>query len=206
MAQMGHVQDTLKKNKEERVAQDNIHEEIIEQLKKDTLWKIKDCEDIIKTRISEQKVKDSLAELEKKLTISLRETESRLQENTNTLNREAVLKLDQLQLYTDDRFKDMKTMHDMQDEELQKCSRKVDFDKLYEIVNNLKLTMEEEHAMIHRHVKDSKDKSAELIKRFELTVEKIEAKPGQIIGLGLNKTFNQSPDKKASLIDLNFTK
>ena len=62
-----------------------------------------------------------------------------------------------------------------------------DFDKLKLELQAHKINAEEENALIQRHVKDSKDKCAELIKKFELTIEKIQAKPGQIVGL--NKTF-----------------
>jgi hypothetical protein len=52
------------------------------------------------------------------------------------------------------------------------------------------MNFDEENALIQRHVKESKDKSAELIKKFDLTVEKIRINAdasnlSKIVGRGL---------------------
>ena len=54
MIQMGNIQENLTQHRDEQVKTVNVFEEHIEKIKKETLWKITDCEDIIKTRISEQ--------------------------------------------------------------------------------------------------------------------------------------------------------
>ena len=79
-----------------------------------------------------------------------------------------------------------------------------DFKKLKLEVQGHKINSEEENALIQRHVKDSKDKCAELIKKFELTVEKMQGKPGQIVGL--NKTFVGGSMGNASFGDLTLNK
>lgn len=53
MIQMGNIQENLTQHRDEQVQTVNLFEEHIEKIKKETLWKITDCEDIIKTRISE---------------------------------------------------------------------------------------------------------------------------------------------------------
>lgn len=47
-------------------------EEKITETQKETLWKIKDVEAIIETRISEQKVEDIVKALEAKITLDLK--------------------------------------------------------------------------------------------------------------------------------------
>jgi len=44
-----------------------LFEEKVNENQKETLWKIRDCEDLLKTRISEQKVQDMCEKLEQKV-------------------------------------------------------------------------------------------------------------------------------------------
>ena len=67
MIQMGNVQLNMNNHKEEHIQTVNNFAEHVDQLKKETLWKIKDCEDIIKTRIPEQKFNDTIEALDKKI-------------------------------------------------------------------------------------------------------------------------------------------
>lgn len=47
-----------------------------------------------------------------------------------------------------------------------------DFEKLNIEVKSHKISVEEENALIQRHVKNARDKCAELTKKFELAIEK----------------------------------
>lgn len=73
--------------------------------------------------------------------------------------------------------------------DIEKRTKIEDFEKLRLEVISHKNNAEEENALIQRHVKESRDKCAELMRKFDLTIERIQAKPGQIIGMGLNQTF-----------------
>ena len=92
----------------------------------------------------------------------------------------------------------------MVSKEIERRTINDDFEKLKLEVQGHKINSEEENALIQRHVKDSKDKCAELIKKFELTVEKMQAKPGQIVGM--NKTFVGGNIGNASFGDLTLNK
>jgi hypothetical protein len=55
----------------------NNFEELVNQNQKDTLWRIEECEELLKLRITEQKTDQLLQSLEKKLLISLRKSEDK---------------------------------------------------------------------------------------------------------------------------------
>ena len=78
MIQMGNIQENLTQHRDEQVKTVNVFEEHIEKIKKETLWKITDCEDIIKTRISEQQANSMVESLGNKLSLKVRDTEQKL--------------------------------------------------------------------------------------------------------------------------------
>jgi len=75
MIQMGNIQENLTQHRDEQVQTVNLFEEQIEKVKKETLWKITDCEDVIKTRISEQRALDIIDSLGKKMQLKTRDVE-----------------------------------------------------------------------------------------------------------------------------------
>lgn len=130
MIQMGNMQEKLTAHKDEHVKTSHQFEETIDQLKKETLWKIKDCEDIIKTRISEQKVTDSLALLDRKFQLSLRDVDAKLLERNINSYTEVSQRIDQLSMVSEDRYKDLKNIQHIQGDEINTFTKKKDFEKL----------------------------------------------------------------------------
>ena len=96
MIQMGNIQENLTQHRDEQVKTVNVFEEHIEKIKKETLWKITDCEDIIKTRISEQQANSLIESLGNKLSLKIRDTEQKLLERNMNSYKELSQRFDQL--------------------------------------------------------------------------------------------------------------
>ena len=67
--------DKLKSNKEEHLETCNKFDEHLEKTRKETIWKIKECEEIIKTRISEHAVNNLMLVLERKISDRIKAVE-----------------------------------------------------------------------------------------------------------------------------------
>ena len=66
-------------NHQDHLAKTRIKfEELVSENQKETLWKIKDCESLLKTRISEQKVIDMNESFQKKLTTIIEDNDTKL--------------------------------------------------------------------------------------------------------------------------------
>jgi hypothetical protein len=68
-------------------------------------------------------------------------------------------------------------------------AKKDELERLSYLVQNNKEKADMEAKLISKHVKDSRDKTGELIKKFELTVQKME-RPGAIPGAPMPSTGN----------------
>jgi hypothetical protein len=82
-------------------------EEQVNLNQKDTLWKIAECEELLKTRITVQKTEQLLQSLEKKVSINLRKSEDQTMQRNNKEHKEVQEKIDELSLFCNERFTDI---------------------------------------------------------------------------------------------------
>ena len=67
MKKVESLEDTIKKNEESFAAKIIALEKKVGDVEVNTLWKIRDCENLLKTRVNEKFVWDALASLENKM-------------------------------------------------------------------------------------------------------------------------------------------
>lgn len=80
---MATIETKVKEQSEEMVQKHQKFEEDLSELQKQTLWKIKDIENLMEKRISEHKVNTLIAALEKKLKQNTAEIDSNQTKNNN---------------------------------------------------------------------------------------------------------------------------
>jgi len=85
-------------------------EEKVNNNQKDTLWKIKETEELMKQRISEVKVTDMCAKLEQKLSKEVRNTDSKLQDKLTVAHSQLAQAISSLEMFTQDKHKDLKNV------------------------------------------------------------------------------------------------
>lgn len=79
-------------------------------------------------------------------------------------------------MITNDKFKELSAQLGLHSGEIRTLAKADDFVELRLKVLAMKQEQEEENEMIQRSVRECKDKSAELIKKFDLVVEQIQVK------------------------------
>ena len=78
--QLGTLQENLVSHQDHLAKTRIKFEEIVSENQKETLWKIKDCESLLSTRISEQKVIGMNILFQKKLTSLIEDNDTKLSE------------------------------------------------------------------------------------------------------------------------------
>lgn len=160
------LNDSINSQKNELSTATAGFEEKLAALEKDTLWKIKDFEDLLEKRISEFKVNTLLEALDKKFTKMITETGdkslSRLHSTYNTLDE----KIKHISDQNNFRNTDIKATLERHAAEIEKCALKTSHKDLEININKLKQQVEGELDAIQGHVRESKDKCAQLIKKM----------------------------------------
>lgn len=78
MGQVNQISLEQKTHKAEVAKMNAKMENLINENQKETIWKIKECEELLKTRITELKVESDLQTLEKKIAGNLKTLEAKM--------------------------------------------------------------------------------------------------------------------------------
>mmetsp|Transcript_18568 Transcript_18568/g.28516 ORF Transcript_18568/g.28516 Transcript_18568/m.28516 type:complete len:161 (+) Transcript_18568:922-1404(+) len=95
-------------SKDELFKKSKEFEEKMSETQKETLWKIKDVESLMATRISEEKVNNIVTALDKKLYTRLLQTESDIKEKLDHQLREIQEKVDIISSFSERKHNDLK--------------------------------------------------------------------------------------------------
>ena len=171
--QLGNLQENLNIHKDNLSQSITLFEEKVNENQKETLWKIRDCEDLLKTRISEQKVQDMCEKLEQKVSFQVQTNDDKLHERVMKANGEIKSQFEQLKISTQSKHDSLKELCDFHEAELAKLTSAERFDDHCREVAQMKRDFEDEFEVLGRFLKDSKDKMAELTKKFNLAYDKL---------------------------------
>lgn len=80
----------------------------MDETKKETIWKITDIEEILKTRVSEHRVQTMLDGVDQRLTKSARILDATLKDQVYMFNNELTHKLDKLRVFAEEQHQDLK--------------------------------------------------------------------------------------------------
>lgn len=96
-AQLGVLKDDLHEHKEELAKQVKYFNDRNTETQRDTIWKIKDVEKLLNSRISEQKVNTLLTRLSKELTSDMTMADDQLAEKIKAIEQQFKTKTDNFQ-------------------------------------------------------------------------------------------------------------
>lgn len=150
--------------------------ESLSQCKKDTLWKIEECNEVIKTRINETKVNEMVANLDKRLSNELEIVNEKLLERMAKANSRLKQDLDSLTTQVETSEEDTKKIIQHFRETTDECVLNNRFQELVASFHNLKNQIDDENSTMHGVIREQKDKMSEVIKKFKLAQEKMEEK------------------------------
>ena len=143
-------------------------------MKQDTLWRIKDAEELLAKRISKQEVINIIESLDAKLEQCHTNLENKLLDRLLKAYKAQQSQIENLQQYHDDKIKDLqqsiKNLNDRLDSSFVKNER---FLEVRQTANQLRDKLDDELEIVARNIRENKDKMGEMKKRFELAMEKL---------------------------------
>ena len=118
--QLGSLQENLMMH-QDRLSKTILNfQELVDDTKKETIWKIKDCEDLLKTRISEEKVNNMINKWSTKMQTTIDDNEQKLLSCVAKSYKEAGGKIDTLKMYSENKHADIKSIVETQNENIKK--------------------------------------------------------------------------------------
>jgi hypothetical protein len=100
------------------------------QNQQDTLDKIRECEALLKTRVTEVKVATELEALDKKINANIRSVEGRIRDVNSTKLREVGTRIDQRDLISEDKFKEVSALLSRHTKAIEERTKVEDFIEL----------------------------------------------------------------------------
>ena len=191
--QLGNLQQNLNTFQDHHKQSIKEFEEKVNQSKKDTLWQIKDCKELIASRISEQKVKDMHLSLEKKLTTQLQIMDEKLLDRLTKAHNQLTHQMDLIKVYADDKHRDLRLLLDESKKSIDLCVTTEKFQDMVVNYHSLKILIDDENTMMHEVIREQKDKMAEMSKRFKVTMEQL-----NLGNFESTSNLNKSPSRRAS--------
>lgn len=148
--------------------------EELNQVKQETLWRIKDAEDLLSKRISKQEVANIVESLDAKLEQCHSTLENKLLDRLLKAYKDQQSQLENLKQYHDDKLRDLqqsiKTLSDRVDSNFVKNEP---FMEVRQTANQLRDKLDDELEIVARNIRENKDKMGEMKKRFEMAMEKL---------------------------------
>ena len=141
------------------------------ETQKETLWKINDFQQLMETRISEQKVKDMVRQLDLRFTEDLKLT------NDSILGKfkQEIQKMDDNVnnhfTFAEMKAKDNDAKCEILSQKISSTVQNITFQEQCEKLTNLKQMVEDEMDMIGTHIRNAKDLQGELLAKFELAIK-----------------------------------
>ena len=109
---------------------ENHHDELLADIKKQTIWQIKECKEMITHRIMEQKVVNIVDGLDRKIESKLNVVESTLSEQIKERNALSTKQIMELKIFWENRHKDLKKQQYQFADDLTFCAPKEEFTEL----------------------------------------------------------------------------
>lgn len=180
---MGNLQENLIMH-QDRLSKTIIQfQELVGDNQRETLWKIRDCEDLLKTRISEQKVNDIVDKWTKKMEASIADNETRMLEVVAKSYKEASGKIDTLRMFSENKQADIKAIVETQNGHIKQMLQTDEFAHFKASTQQAHKDLEDELLVVTRAMRETKDKSGQMEKKFEMAYDKLQNTGG--LGLGL---------------------
>jgi hypothetical protein len=148
-------------------------QELVGDNQKETLWKIRDCEELLKTRISEHKVNDMIDKWSKKMETTIADNETRLLDCVAKSYKEAGGKIDTLRMYSETKHADIKAIVETQNEHIKKMLQTEEFAHFKASTQQAHKDLEDELLVVTRAMRETKDKAGQMEKKFEMAYEKL---------------------------------
>lgn len=172
--QIGTLQENLNQHKVELKETEKQFEESLNTNQKETLWKIRDCEELLKTRISDHKVECIIENLEQKLNKQVKLCEAKQTDATNVCHNELQNQIDALHLFTQDKHKDLKSVVQEQIDLMASKVDQIKFNELeHKVIYNREI-VDDENEMMQKYLREMKDKMGEHNKKFNDVIQQLE--------------------------------
>lgn len=147
----------------------------VSEIKKETVWRIPELENLVKTRITEQKAHTLVSELDRKFETEMKQKEDRMLERLYNSFKECSSKVETAVEFTDDRYADTKRELMRLQSKVDNAVEKVKFAELNLEVRSMRKGFEEEIDVVQSYVREARDKHTEMQIKFNTLTKEMEA-------------------------------
>ena len=163
---LGDFQENLNGHREELVDAVTTFGKKTDDIQQETLWRIKDCEELLKVRVSDKFVNDAIKSIEEKIMKTLIAGDEKVIERQTKAYKELtqVVKLNKTAL--EEKVDDMRKVMGTYDVRIANLATMDRVTIIQTNVKDLKYNLERELEMIQDYVKQVQDKNGEVIRRM----------------------------------------
>ncbi len=142
-----------------------------DDIQSETVWRIKDCEELLRARVSDKFVLDAIRSMEEKIGKQMQFIDDKGVERLEKSFKELNARVGQTNQFFTDKIDDIRKVMAGYDTRLTNVASNAAIEKIASGYNNMKYNFEREFELIQEHVKEVQDKNGEIVRRM-LNLEK----------------------------------
>lgn len=163
---LGTFQENLNGYKKELNEALTFFEKKVNDNQAGTLWRIKDCEELLRSRVSNKYVDDAVKSVEDKCNKTITFNDDKQLERLEKSFKELGLRNQQTNTFFNEKFDDLRKVMAMYEGKIQNFATNEKLANVQTGYRDMKHNLERELELLQEHVKETKDKIGELNKRF----------------------------------------
>ena len=163
---LGDFQENLNTYREELSDAVTTFGKKTDDVQSETLWRIKECEELLRHRVSEKYVLDALHSLDEKIKNQINHIGEKNIERLEKTYKELGARVTQTNQFFNDKLEDVRKIMAMYDARLSNVAMTSAVEKVQQGYKDMKYNFERELELIQDHMKEIQDKNGEVVRRM----------------------------------------
>jgi hypothetical protein len=137
-----------------------------DDVQSETLWRIKECEELLRNRVSEKFVMDAIHSIDEKIKKQINHLDDKGIERLEKTFKEVSARVTQTNQFFNDKLDDVRKIMASYDSRFSNVASNSSVEKVQQGYKDMKYNFERELELIQDHMKEVQDKNGEVVRRM----------------------------------------